>query len=153
GITVRWDKNFLKIVRLLLERREHFAMFGGVRFGGTLTLDQAFEMGFDHVALALGAGKPTILSLPNGLAPGVRMASDFLMALQLTGAAKRDSVANLQLRLPVVVIGGGLTAIDTATEALAYYPVQVEKFLARYEVLAAEGGEGRLRRRWTPAEA
>jgi len=153
GITVRWDKNFLKIVRLLLERREHFAMFGGVRFGGTLTLDQAFEMGFDHVALALGAGKPTILSLPNGLAPGVRMASDFLMALQLTGAAKRDSVANLQLRLPVVVIGGGLTAIDTATEALAYYPVQVEKFLARYEVLAAEGGEGSLRRRWTPAEA
>ena len=33
----------------------------------------------------------------------------------------------------MVVIGGGLTAIDTATESLAYYPVQVEKFLARYE--------------------
>ena len=79
--------------------------------------------------LALGAGKPTILDLPNGLAPGVRMASDFLMALQLTGAARRDSIANLQLRLPAVVIGGGLTAIDTATEALAYYPLQVEKFL------------------------
>jgi NADPH-dependent glutamate synthase beta subunit-like oxidoreductase len=72
------------------------------------------------VALALGAGKPTILDLPNGLAPGVRMASDFLMALQLTGAAKLDSVANLQLRLTAVVVGGGLTAIDTATEALAY---------------------------------
>ncbi len=43
------------------------------------------------------------------------------MALQLTGAAHRDSIANLQLRLPVVVIGGGLTAIDTATESLAYY--------------------------------
>ena len=50
---------------------------------------------------------------------GVRAASDFLMALQLTGAAKPDSLANMQLRLPVVVIGGGLTAIDTATEALA----------------------------------
>src|SRR5882672_11671765 len=123
GITVRWDKNFLKIVRLLLERRAGFTMFGGVRFGGTLTLDQAFEMGFDHVALALGAGKPTILDLPNNLAPGVRMASDFLMALQLTGAAKTDSIANLQLRLPAVVIGGGLTAIDTATEAMAYYPI------------------------------
>src|SRR5205823_6175315 len=153
GITVRWDKNFLKIVRLLLERRAHFAMFGGVRLGGTLTLEQAFAEGFDHVALALGAGKPTILSLPNQLAPGVRMASDFLMALQLTGAAKAESVANLQLRLPVVVIGGGLTAIDTATEAMAYYPVQVEKFLARFEVLAAEQGEAALRRRWTPAEA
>ena len=37
GITVRWDKNFLKVIRLLLERRREFAMFGGVRFGGTLT--------------------------------------------------------------------------------------------------------------------
>jgi NADPH-dependent glutamate synthase beta subunit-like oxidoreductase/NAD(P)H-flavin reductase len=152
GITVRWDKNFLKIIRLLLERRGSFTMFGGVRFGGTLTLDQAFEMGFDHVALALGAGKPTILDLPNNLAPGVRMASDFLMALQLTGAAKTDSIANLQLRLPAVVIGGGLTAIDTATEAMAYYPLQVEKFLARYEALAAEMGEAALRRRWTVPE-
>jgi NADPH-dependent glutamate synthase beta subunit-like oxidoreductase/NAD(P)H-flavin reductase len=153
GITVRWDKNFLKILRLLVERRERFAMFGGVRFGGTITLEQAFAMGFDHVALALGAGKPTILDLPGGLAPGVRMASDFLMALQLTGAAKEESIANLQLRLPAVVIGGGLTAIDTATEALAYYPVQVEKFLRRYEQLAAERGEAAVRARWTPAEA
>ncbi|MSP81452.1 MAG: pyridine nucleotide-disulfide oxidoreductase [Alphaproteobacteria bacterium] len=139
GITVRWDKNFLKIVRLLLERRGDFAMFGGVRLGGNMTVDQAFDLGFDHVALAVGAGKPTYLDLPGGLARGVRAASDFLMALQLTGAAKRDSVANLQIRLPVVVVGGGLTAVDTATEALAYYPVQVEKFLARFETLAAEG--------------
>jgi len=31
---------------------------------------------------------PTVLDIPNGLARGVRAASDFLMALQLTGAAK-----------------------------------------------------------------
>jgi NADPH-dependent glutamate synthase beta subunit-like oxidoreductase/NAD(P)H-flavin reductase len=135
GITVRWDKNFLKIIRLLLERRAQFAMFGGVRFGGTLTIDEAFGDGFDHIALCAGAGRPTVLEIPNGFARGVRAASDFLMALQLTGAAKRESIANLQIRLPIVVIGGGLTAIDTATESLAYYAVQVEKFLARYEAL------------------
>ena len=146
GITVRWDKNFLKIVRLLLERRHLFTMVGGVRFGGTFGLDDAFRWGFDHVALATGAGRPTHVPLPNALAPGVRMASDFLMALQLTGAAKTDSIANLQIRMPVVVIGGGLTAIDTATEALAYYPVQVEKFLRRYETLGAGSA-------WTGAEA
>jgi len=56
-------------------------------------------------------------------------------------------------RLPVVVIGGGLTAIDTATESLAYYPVQVEKFLSRYEVLVAERGESAVKARWTPEEA
>src|SRR5438309_8958231 len=138
GITVRWDKNFLKLIRLLVERRRQFAMFGGVRFGGTLTIDAAYADGFDHIALATGAGRPTVLELPNGLANGVRAASDFLMALQLTGAARVDSVANMQVRLPIVVIGGGLTAIDTATESIAYYPVQIEKFLARYEALGAE---------------
>ena len=152
GITVRWDKNFLKIVRLLLERRTEFALLGGVRFGGALTMDDAFARGFDHVALALGAGRPTVLPLPNGLARGVRAASDFLMALQLTGAARRDSITNMQLRLPVVVIGGGLTAIDTATESMAYYPVQVEKFLSRYENLAAERGENSVRASWDAEE-
>src|SRR5438477_433988 len=116
GITVRWDKNFLKIIRMLLERRASFSMYGGVRFGGTITIDSAFELGFDHVALCAGAGRPTVIPMKNGLAPGVRQASDFLMALQLTGAAKTDSIANLTVRLPVVVIGGGLTAIDTAME-------------------------------------
>jgi NADPH-dependent glutamate synthase beta subunit-like oxidoreductase/NAD(P)H-flavin reductase len=152
GITVRWDKNFLKIVRLLVERRSRFALFGGVRFGGTITAEDAFALGFDHVALAIGAGRPTVLDMPNGLARGVRTASDFLMALQLTGAAKTESIANMAVRLPVVVIGGGLTAIDTATEALAYYPVQVEKFLHRYERLAREHGEAAARIAWTEEE-
>ena len=152
GITVRWNKNFLKVIRMLLERRSEFALFGGVRFGGTLDADDAFKMGFDHIALAMGAGKPTVLDIPNGLARGVRTASDFLMALQLTGAAKSDSIANMQVRLPVVVIGGGLTAIDTATESLAYYPIQAEKFLQRYEALAAETDEDTVRDAWSPEE-
>jgi NADPH-dependent glutamate synthase beta subunit-like oxidoreductase/NAD(P)H-flavin reductase len=152
GITVRWNKNFLKIARLLVERRREFAMYGGVRFGGALTIEGAFEMGFDHVALCAGAGRPTIVPMANGLARGVRQASDFLMALQLTGAAKRDSVANLQIRMPIVVIGGGLTAIDTATESLAYYVVQVEKFLLRYEKLVAERGEREVRESWSEEE-
>lgn len=151
GITVRWNKNFLKVVRLLLERRSGFSMYGGIRFGGTLTIDDAFAMGFDHIALCLGAGKPTFIAMKNGLAPGVRQASDFLMALQLTGAAKADSIANLTVRLPVIVVGGGLTAIDTATEALAYYPVQVEKFLARYERLIANRGKDAIQ--WREDEA
>ena len=124
----------------------------------TITAEDAFApqdkggLGFDHVALAAGAGRPTLLEIPNGFARGVRAASDFLMALQLTGAAKDDSIANLQIRLPVVVIGGGLTAIDTATESLAYYVVQVTKFLARYETLVAERGEAAVRAAWNHEE-
>jgi NADPH-dependent glutamate synthase beta subunit-like oxidoreductase/NAD(P)H-flavin reductase len=135
GITARWNKNYLTLVRLLLERRPHFSLYDSVRLGGALTLPQAFELGFDHVALCLGAGKPNVLEMQNGLARGVRLASDFLMALQLTGAAQEASLANLQIRLPILVVGGGLTAVDTATEALAYYPVQVNKFLKRTEIL------------------
>jgi NADPH-dependent glutamate synthase beta subunit-like oxidoreductase/NAD(P)H-flavin reductase len=142
GITVRWDKNFLTALYLTLARRATFRVYGGVRFGGTLDVEGAFGLGFDHVALAAGAGKPTIIDVKNNLIRGVRKASDFLMALQLTGGFKKDSLANLQVRLPALVIGGGLTGIDTTTEAAAYYPVQVEKFLARWEALvAANGGD------------
>ena len=50
--------------------------------------------------------------------------------------------------MPIVVIGGGLTAIDTATESLAYYIRQVEKFALRYQTLVAERGAAAVRRSW-----
>jgi NADPH-dependent glutamate synthase beta subunit-like oxidoreductase/NAD(P)H-flavin reductase len=141
GITVRWDKNFLWVVYTSLARRARFQVYGGVRFGGTLTVEDAWELGFHHVAIAAGAGRPTLVDMPNGLAKGIRQASDFLMALQLSGAYKKDSLANLNVRLPGLVIGGGLTGIDTCTEMRAYYVVQCEKTLARYESLCAETSE------------
>lgn len=144
GITVRWDKNFLRVIHLTLARRNTFRVYGGIRFGGTLTIEDAWDQGFDHIALATGAGKPTIIDLKNNLIRGIRKASDFLMSLQLTGAAKESSLANLQVRLPAGVIGGGLTAIDTATEVLAYYPRQVEKILHRYEKLIALHGDSKI---------
>lgn len=141
GITVRWDKNFLTMLQLMLVRRERFRAYGGVRFGGTFTIEDAWDFGFDHIAIATGAGRPTIVKMKNNLIRGIRQASDFLMALQLTGAFKKDTLSNLQVRLPAVVIGGGLTGVDTATEIFAYYPVQVEKMLEKYETVVAEFGE------------
>ena len=141
GITVRWDKNFLTVLYVTLARQRLLKMYGGVRFGGTLDLDDAWKLGFDHVGIAAGAGRPTIIPLKNNISRGIRKASDFLMALQLTGAYKRSALANLQIRLPAVVIGGGLTAIDTATELLAYYVIQVEKVADRIDALAADKGE------------
>ncbi len=141
GITVRWDKNFLTMLQLMLSRRKRFRAYGGIRFGGTLTIEDAWEYGFDHIAIATGAGRPTIVKMKNNLIRGIRQASDFLMALQLTGAFKKDTMSNLQMRLPAVVIGGGLTGIDTATELFAYYPVQVEKMLEKFESIAGDIGE------------
>lgn len=152
GITVRWDKNFLKVIYLTLQRRAAFRAYGGVRFGGTITIEDAWSMGFDHICIASGAGKPTVIDMKNNLMRGIRKASDFLMALQLTGAAKASSLANLQVRLPAGVIGGGLTAMDTATELMAYYPVQVEKILHRYETLVNQFGEASVRGRYDKEE-
>jgi len=152
GITVRWDKNFLKLIYLVLARRNTFRSYGGVRFGGTLTIEDAWALGFDHIAIATGAGRPTVIGIDNNLLRGIRKASDFLMALQLTGAAKSTSLANLQVRLPAGVIGGGLTAIDTATELMAYYPIQVEKLLDRFEGICARTDEAELRAGFTAEE-
>ncbi len=145
GITVRWDKNFLTLIHLTLARRDKLRIYGGVRFGGALPMDEAWAMGIDHIAIAAGAGRPTIIDIKNNLIRGIRKASDFLMALQLTGAFKKDALSNLQARLPAVVIGGGLTGVDTATELMAYYPIQVEKILERYDALVHDLGEPRVR--------
>jgi hypothetical protein len=145
GITVRWDKNFLKLIYLSLARRKRFQLFGNVRFGGTMTVEDAWHLGFDHLTIAVGAGLPQALPVPGSLAVGMRQANDFLMALHLGGASREDSLSNLQIRLPAVVIGGGLTALDTATELQAYYIVQVEKTLARYETLVHSYGEAYVR--------
>lgn len=144
GITARWEKNFLFVIRLLLERRSLYQCLDGVRLGSSMTLNSAFyEHGFDHVALCLGAGSPTLLPLENMTIPGVRLASDFLMALHLGDAAKFDSKTTLRIQLPLAVIGAGLTAIDTATEALAYYPHQVMNFYQRYQAIADQEGVNR----------
>jgi NADPH-dependent glutamate synthase beta subunit-like oxidoreductase/NAD(P)H-flavin reductase len=152
GITVRWDKNNLKLIRLLLERRQHFTLADGVRFGSQLTPSQAFDLGFNHIALCMGAGRPKILDIPQNLEKGIRTASDFLMTLQLAGAYQYVSLANLLVRLPVVVVGGGLTAIDTATEALAYYPRQVQKFYDRYQALYQKHGSEKIKGLWNTQE-
>ncbi len=139
GITVRFNKNFLKVIRLLLERRKNFRMFGGIRFGSSITDKIAFEdYGFDHVALCIGAGRPNIINFKNNFAKGVRSASDFLMSLQLTGAFKEELFTNLQVRMPIVVIGGGLTAVDTACEAQAYYVTQIRKFEKKVVAIGKE---------------
>ena len=152
GITVRWDKNFLKLILVSLLRRQYFQLVGSIRFGGALTVEKAWELGFDHLSIAVGAGLPKELMIENSLAIGMRQANDFLMALQLTGAAKKNSLANLQIRMPIVVIGGGLTGVDAATEAQAYYLLQIEKMASRYATLVSHYGEDKVRARFSETD-
>lgn len=152
GITVRWNKNYLKLIRILLERRSNYRVFGGVCFGSNISAKDCRRLGFGHVALCIGSGNPNIPDVKNVLTRGVRFASDFLMNLQMSGAFKVNSIATLQLHMPVVVIGAGLTAVDSATEALTYYKVQVEKFLQRYEYLSGVYGCSEVEKNWDKEE-
>ena len=133
GITNRWDKNNLTLIRLILERRTNFTMQGGIRLGSNITTTQAFDLGFDHIALCLGAGKPRFMNSTDYFTKGVKSASDFLMNLQQGASYLTSSNSNLLLRMPAIVIGCGLTAIDSAVEILHYYPIQVENFYNNWQ--------------------
>ena len=145
GITARWNKNYLSLILLTLLRRQQFLLCGGVRFGGTIRVEDAWDLGFDHLVLAVGAGLPKALAIPGSLAPGVRAANDFLMALQLSGAHQFESLSGLSVELPAVVIGGGLTGIDAATEVQAYYLLQIKRIAARYQQLCDQVGATAVR--------
>ena len=56
---------------VILERNKDFRLYGGVRFGSQIDKNIAFdELGFDHIALCMGAGSPTIIPLKNNLSKG-----------------------------------------------------------------------------------
>ncbi|MCL2567613.1 MAG: FAD-dependent oxidoreductase [Alphaproteobacteria bacterium] len=134
GITSRWDKNYLKVLRIILQRNSLIKMYGGIRFGANLDFKSAKKLGFSHIALCTGAGKPNIPELENAMVQGVKTSSEFLMNLNL-GSYKKDSLFNMQIRLPLIVLGGGLTALDCATEAVVYYKRMVEKIAGMYKSL------------------
>ncbi len=141
GITARWDKRRISLIRLILERRQKYHVQGNIRFGGTLTLEDAFNVGCDHVAFCMGAGEPKFIDVPGNGGKGIHLASDVLMNLHLQKPYEGKSLGNLDISLPMVVIGGGLTAIDTATEILAYYPLHVKKFSQKWYSLSVKDQE------------
>ncbi len=132
GITIRWDKNNLDILRLILERNNNFKYYDGVALDFNITKEQAFDLGFDYIAFCIGAGQPKVLDIENFKAKGVKTASDFLMTLQSGGAFLKNSNTSMVIRMPIAVIGGGLTSLDVATESLYYYKKQVEEFAEDY---------------------
>lgn len=127
GITDRWDKINLVTARLLLERRSNFNLFGGVKFGANITYDDAKKLGFSKIALCCGSGYPNIPLIKNIDSIGVRTASDFLMSINLGDMLSENSNCNFMISLPAIVVGGGLTAVDSAVEISKYYPILAKK--------------------------
>lgn len=132
GITHRWNKNLLLLIRIILERNNNFKLIGSCKLGSNITIDQAFKNGIDHIALCIGAGRPKYLSGKGYFLKGVKSAADFLMQIGLGASHLKSSNSNLQIRLPAAVYGCGLTAIDSAVEIMHYYSEMVKKFASRF---------------------
>lgn len=114
GITDRWDKYNLLLIRMLLEREKNFEMKGNFRLGKDITIKDAIEKdNYDYVALCMGAGRPKQIDISNMNANGVMSAFSFLASLHMN---KKD----FKYKMPVVIVGAGLTAMDCAMAALKY---------------------------------
>ena len=83
----------------------------GWRFAGAASLD-TLQTEFDAVFLGLGLSKVQALGLPGEDLAGVRNAVDFIAELR-----QADDVASVPIGHHVVVIGGGMTAVDAAVQA------------------------------------
>jgi glutamate synthase (NADPH/NADH) small chain len=83
----------------------------GTRLGEDLTLDDLRER-FHAVFLGLGLGGVNALGTDGETLEGVRPAVDFIAALR-----QAEDLARLPVGRNVVVIGGGMTAIDAAVQS------------------------------------
>ncbi len=83
----------------------------GTALGRDVTLDQLRE-GYDAVFLGLGLGAVNALGLDGEDKEGLRDAVDFIAELR-----QAEDLKSMPIGREVVVIGGGMTAIDAAVQA------------------------------------
>ncbi|RKF15397.1 NAD(P)-dependent oxidoreductase [Roseovarius spongiae] len=83
----------------------------GKALGRDVTLD-ALREGFDAVFLGIGLGDVNALGLEGENRDGLRDAVDFIADLRQAG-----DLENVPIGREVVVIGGGMTAVDAAVQA------------------------------------
>lgn len=83
----------------------------GKALGRDVALD-ALASSHDAVFVAVGLGAATRLNIPGANLPGVEPALDFIARLR-----QADDLAALPVGQDVVVIGGGMTAIDAAIQS------------------------------------
>lgn len=98
--------------------------------GRDVTLD-ALRDDFDAVFLGVGLGRTNGLGLRGDSLPGVRDAVDFIAEL------RQSDPADVAVGQHVVVIGGGMTAIDAA--------IQSKLLGARHVTLAYRGPKSRMK--------
>ena len=85
--------------------------------GKVLTIDELFEMGFEAVYVASGAGLPRFMGIPGESLKGVYSANEYLTRINLMKAYKPGSKTPIKKSHKVAVVGGGNVAMDAARSA------------------------------------
>ena len=85
--------------------------------GKVLTIDELFEMGFEAVYVASGAGLPRFMGIPGESLKGVYSANEYLTRINLMKAYREDSKTPIKHSGKVAVVGGGNVAMDAARSA------------------------------------
>ena len=85
--------------------------------GKVLTIDELFEMGFEAVYIASGAGLPRFMGIPGESLKGVYSANEYLTRINLMKAYQPGSKTPIKKSRRVAVVGGGNVAMDAARSA------------------------------------
>jgi glutamate synthase (NADPH/NADH) small chain len=89
-----------------------------VVIGKTLTVDELFEMGYEAVYIASGAGLPSFMGIPGESYKGVYSANEFLTRSNLMKSYLDNPDTPIMKGGRVAVVGGGNVAMDAARTAL-----------------------------------
>lgn len=101
--------------------------------GRVLTVDEIFDMGFDAIFIATGAGLPRFMGIPGENGRGVYSANEFLTRINLMKAYDPNSKTPIQHPKKVAVVGGGNVAMDAARCAVRLGAEQVNIVYRRSE--------------------
>ena len=85
--------------------------------GKVLTIDELFEMGYEAVYVASGAGLPRFMGIPGESLKGVYSANEYLTRINLMKSYKDGSKTPIKHSRKVAVVGGGNVAMDAARSA------------------------------------
>ncbi len=85
--------------------------------GKVLTIDELFEMGYEAVYIASGAGLPRFMGIPGESLKGVYSANEYLTRINLMKAYMPHSKTPIKHSKKVAVVGGGNVAMDAARSA------------------------------------
>ena len=82
--------------------------------GKVITIDELFEMGYEAIYVASGAGLPKFMGIPGESLNGVYSANEFLTRINLMKSYKEGSKTPIKHGKNVAVVGGGNVAMDAA---------------------------------------